>query len=186
LLLPLRPSEYGGECLFVSDSRPRQKHWCPDHWAHRRASNCSKEDVPEVSAAPGRCQDFSFSGFQIFTPTTGAGEGRPCHIPGPSIRRSSSLHGRFGLTRNWRHPPRSSRSDEHMGQIPDARISLYLQKAHDRPVNQRPENLLLYLNKEGEKKRGQASKVARAIRATLIHPSDASASTVLAGEVRKA
>jgi hypothetical protein len=52
-------------------------------------------------------------------------------------------------------------------------------------VKQRPENPLLYLYQEGEKKRGQASKVARAVRVTLIRPSDASASTVLAGVVRK-
>ena len=52
-------------------------------------------------------------------------------------------------------------------------------------VKQRPENPLLYLYQEGEKKRGQASKVARAIRATIIHPSDASASTALAGVVKK-
>jgi hypothetical protein len=42
------------------------------------------------------------------------------------------------------------------------------------------------LYQEGEKKRGQASKVARAIRATIIHPADASASTAFAGEVEKA
>ena len=59
-------------------------------------------------------------------------------------------------------------------------------KVPDSPLEQRPENLLLYLYQEGEKKRGQASKVARAVRATFIHPSDASARTVLAGEVKKA
>jgi hypothetical protein len=40
---------------------------------------------------------------------------------------------------------------------------------------QRSGNPLLYLYQEGEKKRGQASKVARAVRATIIHPSNASA-----------
>jgi hypothetical protein len=48
-------------------------------------------------------------------------------------------------------------------------------KVPDSPLKQRPENPLLYLYQEGEKKRGQASKVVRAIRATLIHPSDTSA-----------
>jgi hypothetical protein len=38
---------------------------------------------------------------------------------------------------------------------------------------------------EGEKKRGQAGKVARAIRATIFTPLNASASTVLAGVARK-
>jgi len=42
------------------------------------------------------------------------------------------------------------------------------------------------LYQEGEKKRGQDGKFARAIRATDIHPADASASTALAGEVEKA
>ena len=37
-------------------------------------------------------------------------------------------------------------------------------------VKQRPENPLLYLYQEGEKKRGQASKVARAVRATIFTP----------------
>ena len=37
-------------------------------------------------------------------------------------------------------------------------------------LKQRPENLLLYLKQEGEKKRGQAGKVARAIRATIFTP----------------
>jgi len=48
-------------------------------------------------------------------------------------------------------------------------------QGNDRSVKQRPENLLLYLYQEGEKKRGQAKGFARAIRATIIHPSDASA-----------
>ena len=58
-------------------------------------------------------------------------------------------------------------------------------KVPDSPLKQRPENLLLYLLQEGVKKRRQASKVARVIRATLIHPSVASASTVHAREARE-
>jgi hypothetical protein len=52
-------------------------------------------------------------------------------------------------------------------------------------VKQRPENPLLYLYQEGEKERVQARRLARTVRVTLIHPSDALASTVLAGVVRK-
>jgi len=41
-------------------------------------------------------------------------------------------------------------------------------------------------NQEGEKKRGQAAEVCQSHKGNDLHPSDASASTVLAGVVRKA
>jgi hypothetical protein len=37
-----------------------------------------------------------------------------------------------------------------------------------------------------KRREGKPQRFARAIRVTLIHPSDASASTALAGEVKKA
>jgi hypothetical protein len=51
-------------------------------------------------------------------------------------------------------------------------------------VRQRPGNLLLYLCWEGEKKRGQAAKACQSHKGNDLHPSDASASAVLAGVVR--
>jgi len=63
-----------------------------------------------------------------------------------------------------------------------------LNTAHTRtghpPVKQRPENLLLYLQQEGEKKRGQATEVYQSHKGNGLSPPDASASTVFAKAVR--